>query len=69
MVLVPEQTSVSLLKGAIMESDKSEQGVISLWASILGLSYEMALFFNCQQQVKNLVTTDLLNIMDLDKMI
>ena len=30
MVLVPEQTSVSLLKGAIMESDKSEQGVISL---------------------------------------
>lgn len=30
MVLVPEHTSVSLLKGVIMDSDKSEQGVISL---------------------------------------
>lgn len=30
MVLVPEHTSVALLKGVIMYSDKSEQGVISL---------------------------------------
>lgn len=52
-----------------MESDKAEQGVISLWASILGLSYKIALFFNCRQQVKKLPTTDLLNVVDLDKMI
>lgn len=69
MVLVPEWTSVSLLKGIIMESDKAEQGVISLWGSILGLSYKIGLFFNCQQQVKKLPTTDLLNVVDLDKMI
>lgn len=69
MVLVPEQTSVSLLKGVMMESDKSEQGVISLGANILGLSCKIALFFNCQLQVKKLPTTDLLNVVDLDKMI
>lgn len=30
MVLVSEQTSVCLLEGVIMESDKTEQGVIFL---------------------------------------
>lgn len=30
LVLVAEQNSVSLLKGAIMASDKQEQGIISL---------------------------------------
>lgn len=57
------------LKAVIMEADKSEQGVISLRASILGLSCKTALFFNWQQQVKKLLTTDLLNVVDLDKMI
>ena len=68
MVLVPEQNSESLLEGVIMEF-KSEQGVILLWVGILGLSCKTALFFNCQQQVNKLLTTDLLNIVGLDKMI
>lgn len=63
MALVPEQNSASLLKEVIMEY-KSEQGVISLWAGILALRCETAL--NCQQLEKNLLTTNLLNVVDLD---
>lgn len=43
--------------------------MISLGANILGLSCKIALFFNCQLQVKKLPTRDLLNVVDLDKMI